>query len=92
MRTIYKYPLGNAPSQRPFAIEMPAGAEILTVQVQRRQACIWALVDPTAETETREFYLAETGRLLDLAGDGQYIDTFQLEQVGLVWHLFEVAP
>jgi hypothetical protein len=71
-----------------IVIEMPKGAEILTVQVQSGLAFIWALVDPGAEKENRYFDLYGTGHLIDMSIERWYIGTFQLYQGALVFHLF----
>ena len=82
MLTIWKYPL----TLRGLTIDMPAGATILTVQLQDETPTIWALVDPDRPCETRTFTIVGTGhRVPDGLG---YVGTFQ--QPPFVWHLFEV--
>uniref|UniRef100_A0A6H2A2W0 DUF7352 domain-containing protein n=1 Tax=viral metagenome TaxID=1070528 RepID=A0A6H2A2W0_9ZZZZ len=85
MRTIYKYQCLEMDN---FTIEMPTGSHILTVQMQRGEPCIWAIVDPDAFPEQRHFQLFGTGHPID--GIGRYIGTFQLMGGNLVFHLFEV--
>lgn len=58
MKTIWKFSLQPTVEH---TILMPVGAEILSVQTQRNTACIWALVDPTAEKEKRKFIIVGTG-------------------------------
>lgn len=72
-------------------IEMPKGAKILTVQNQNGNACIWALVDPENEKEKRHFEVFGTGHNIhyNAATERKYINTFQLEDGRLVFHLFE---
>lgn len=74
-----------------FIIEMPKGAQILTVQTQDGQGCIWAIVNPNEERQNRYFRLFGTGHPFDLL-DYQHIGTFQMRNGALVWHLFEVQP
>lgn len=79
------------PLKESVKIDLPKGAEILTVQAQRGTPVMWALVDPDAETETRLFGTFGTGHPL---GNGagvvtKYIATYQLESMGLVFHVFE---
>jgi len=71
-------------------IVMPVGAEVLTVQSQNNEACLWALVDPDSERETRVFDVYGTGHNIryDIGIDRKYIATFQLND-GLVFHVFE---
>ena len=70
---------------------MPKGAEILTVQTQNDTPCIWALVDPDSETETRHFEVYGTGHDIhcDMGIERKYINTFQIQYGLLVFHLFE---
>lgn len=72
-------------------IEMPANAEILTVQTQHGQPCIWALCDSAMLLETRNFRIIPTGHTIDI--DNQllhYIGSFQVNNDTLVFHLFEI--
>jgi hypothetical protein len=57
-KVIWKFELEPTDNQE---IEMPKGAEILTAQNQVGIPCLWALVDPTAEKETRTFEVVGTG-------------------------------
>jgi hypothetical protein len=66
---------------------MPAGAEILTVQMQIGEPCLWALVDPEAERETRTIFIRGTGHPADRLG--RYISTFQVDGGALIFHAFE---
>lgn len=69
-------------------IEMPKGAEILTVQNQYEMPTVWAIADPMAPKELRHFELLGTGQDIDTTGK-KYIGTFQMSEGTLVWHLFE---
>ena len=71
-------------------IEMPKGAEILTVQIQDGQmfnACIWAKVNPENELEKRHFIVVGTGQGFQ-DDNTNYIGTYQ--DGPFVWHLFEI--
>ena len=72
-------------------LSMPKGAEILTVQTQHEIPRIWALVDPENEKEKRYFEIFGTGHPIpiDMGIERKYINTFQLEEGRLVFHLFE---
>lgn len=80
VKQIWKFPLKGRET------EMPVGAHILTVQMQNGTACLWALVDIEAKTETRYFSIVGTGHNTKVAPK-DYIGTFQ--DGSLVWHLFE---
>ena len=72
-------------------VSMPTGAEILHVDMQHGNVCMWAKVDPDAPQITREFMIEGTGqppnvRLDDAIHRGTMIDG----RMGMVWHLFEV--
>lgn len=87
MRTILKFPI-PWPLQDRFDIEMPNGADVLTVQTQDGRACIWAAVDPEAVRVKTGFILHGTGHTLSEEA-GSYVGTFQLLGGDLVFHLFE---
>jgi len=87
MTTIHKYTL----DPNKLAVEMPIGANVLTVQNQNENVCIWALVDTKKETETRYFEIFGTGHNIpvDMGIERKYINTFQLQGGTIVFHLFE---
>lgn len=74
-----------------FVLEMPAGAQILTVQTQRGWPQLWALVDSEEEKkEYRLFRLCSTGLPIEgTRGELAYIGTFQMGGGDALWHLFE---
>jgi hypothetical protein len=84
MRVIYKYQFdvtGN------LAILLPKGAEILSIQCQGGQPCLWALVDTDQSKEAQEFRIVGTGQPLFRSVErNKYITTFQHGQ--FVWHVF----
>jgi hypothetical protein len=87
MKQIYKYKLENIDEQ---SVEMPAGAKILTVQVQYGNPVIWAICDTEAEkTETRVFRIYGTGHDIDESVSDTYIGSYQLYSGQFVGHLFE---
>lgn len=69
-------------------IEMPVGSEVLCVQTQSEQPCLWAKVNPFAEKEMRQFRVVGTGHVYDQMDDGIYIGTFQLFGGSFVGHVF----
>ncbi len=81
---VWKFPF---PITDDIEFEMPTGAQVLSVQVQGTQPCIWVLCDPKAVLETRRFRLAGTGHDIDYPVS--YVGSFQLYDGQLVFHLFE---
>lgn len=90
MRTIWKYTPLSFP--QPMPIEMPKGARILKVGAQNENLVFWALVDPAAEKEKREFFLIGTGhKMLDAIDGATYLGSAMLNDGHLVLHLFETT-
>jgi hypothetical protein len=89
MRTIYKYPIAVVDQQ---TLRLPAEAEILCVQMQGEQPCIWALVTPNATTKDRDIRVYGTGhRMPDETASHRYIGTIQMAAGSLVFHVFEAG-
>lgn len=102
MKVVYKYDLMFGLQ----TIDLPIGAEIVSAATRKpgfsTEFNMWAIVDPSAETEPRRFYLAATGEQIPEEGtnDGgiigfeqtraHYIDTILEGEEYLVWHLFEL--
>ncbi len=84
MKTIFKYPLCMIDDQ---LVSMPAGAEILTVQMQSDVPCLWARVDPNMPKVGRVIHINGTGH--NLSHEGAYIGTFQMAHGALVFHAFD---
>jgi len=86
-KVIWKYELNTTDVQK---LGMPKGAEILTVQTQFDKPCLWALVNPDAEKETRGFMTYGTGHTIPTEPyPHKYIGTYQLNSGVLVFHVFE---
>ncbi|WP_103344078.1 DUF7352 domain-containing protein [Amycolatopsis sp. CA-126428] len=88
MTTIWKYALEIADRQ---TLQMPAGARLLTAQLQHGHLALWAEVDPAAEPEDRTVAIVGTGNPMP-AGEAEYVATAQAWIGHLVWHVFEVRP
>lgn len=86
-RQIFKYQLDTTDIQQ---VEMPEGAEILCVQTQYGIPCIWALVQPNAALSKRTIEIFGTGHNVPENANRKYIGTYQLRQVNLVFHCFEL--
>jgi len=86
MKTIWKFPFKV---QDRFELEMPGGAQILDVQVQHGQPCIWAVVDTEVPSVKRRFVIVGTGHSMSHYLTGwPHVGTFQEAGGALVWHLF----
>jgi hypothetical protein len=83
-KTILKYPLTT---WNPQEVSMPAGAEVLCLQMQQDVPTLWALCDPAASSETRVFERHGTGWQIDDADKLKYVGTAQ--DGPFVWHIFE---
>jgi len=87
MKTIWKYPVLIMDE---IWVYMPMGAEILDVQEQQGNICLWALVDTDKPLVKRKFRVFGTGKPVDLDYDEltwEFIATVQNKHV--VWHIFE---
>src|SRR5881396_3003294 len=93
-RAVYKYTflIGDY-----FKLSLPKGAQILHVGTQPSHSfgpkasggCLWALVQPAAAKEEREFLLVGTGHPISPTDRLEHIGTFMLNGGALVFHLFE---
>ena len=87
MKTIWKFNVGGLGQT---TIEMPRGAEILSVQAQRGEVVMWAAVDERAATEVRAFVVVGTGSREGVDEHTcRFIGTVQLYDGDLVLHVFE---
>lgn len=87
MKTVWKYPVELKDY---FEVDMPEGAEILSVEMQGTSPCMWALVRANeTPTERRLFRLAGTGHPINEQENLKFIGTFFMRGV-LVFHLFEI--
>jgi hypothetical protein len=88
MLTVYKYPIAGADE---FTLSLPVGAQLLSVQMQNGQPCLWALVDPDTRPVNRKFRLAGTGHPIEQSNvELKYVSTFQANGGALVFHVFEI--
>jgi len=86
MKQIFKYQLASQLNP----IKLPIHSKVLSFQAQNNNPCIWVMLDPMqTETEERTFILVPTG-IKFFEGDSKYIGTTQLNDGGIVFHLFEV--
>lgn len=92
MKTVWKTPLEWPADEQ--KVRLPAGAQLLTVQVQgptdnarAAQPCLWARVNPGAALTDYLITTCGTGHALDDHA-GAYLGTFQLAGGSLVFHAF----
>jgi len=87
---VFKYP---TVFEDKFEIRMPSGSQILSVQRDEKtnQPCIWALVYPDNQLESRFFELFGTGHEVknDMGIERKYIGTYQYQRGEFIGHLFE---
>lgn len=91
VRIIYKYSVAldrDDDDDDDFTIELPSGAQLLTVQTQDTEPYVWAFVNPNAPKVQRKFKLVLTGQSIEATADLSYVGTFQLSAGSLVYHLF----
>ncbi len=86
-KSIWKFPLKTTLIQQ---IEMPADAEILTLQLQYEIPWIWVLVSTDAPNRKFTFEIFSTGESMPENIKRKYIGTYQLNNSGLVFHCFEL--
>ena len=71
----------------PIVVEMKQNAEILTIQLQDDNFCLWAIVQDNAKIISRTFEIIQTGEKMTEA-NRKYIGTFQ--DGWFVGHCFEI--
>lgn len=84
MKTIWKFQLKTEDIQ---TIIIPRNSKFLSVQMQNKIPCLWALVNPDEETIKRKIEIFGTGIPMD-ENPRTFIDTFQLYGGQLVFHVF----
>lgn len=87
MKTIWKFCLDLIEIQE---IEIPKDAEILAVQTQNDQPCLWCLVKSDAKMVKKIIRTFGTGHEIDEDFNGTYLGTYQLDEGNYVYHVFEV--
>lgn len=88
MHRIYKFRLEITNFQE---VEMPEGAEILSVQNQSNYVTLWALCDGDRAVARRGIWIYGTGHQIDPLSELDYIGTVQQFDGTLVWHVFDVG-
>lgn len=86
MQKVYKYPLDFKIKQY---ISMPVGADILCVQLQHGNPCIWAQGDPSETWEQRAIVIYTTGEPHPPGKMTAYIGTLLFSDGDIVVHVYE---
>jgi len=95
MKTIWKYKLNEALLHQAHGqkISLPYASNILTVQEQNNELCLWAMVDPDEVRKVqRTICIHGTGHPVPNGANKVHITTFQKMGGQLVWHVFEEMP
>lgn len=87
--TIWKYKIEPTDF---IELPIPTTAEILSVQMQNGDPCLWVKLDPShVITKPRKFRLYGTGHEIKEGEKHKFIGTFQIMEGRLVFHLFEIV-
>jgi hypothetical protein len=84
MKAIWKYVI----TYEETSYEMPKGAQILSVQIQGKDICVWALVDTAEKKTIRHIEMWGTGMPFNVDKKYSFIGTVQYGW--LIFHVFEI--
>ena len=87
MISIWKYSLSL--EKRISELDLPIGAEILSVQNQNECLCLWAKVNTDRKTKTIKVEVVETGNPIDVGTERRFLGTVQFDGGSYVVHFFE---
>jgi hypothetical protein len=91
VKSIWKFPISVEATP---SVQMPTGARLLSVQVQKNALVLWALVDTKAPKVTRQFVMTATGHGAGSVESLPFVGTFQaLSPKGriLATHIFDAG-
>jgi len=84
--TIWKYPLSFSGN----VIKLPINHQILSVQIQHSEPAVWILQEPTRnDLSDVIIHVVGTGQSIPKNIMLEFIDTFQLNNGSLVFHVFK---
>ena len=86
MKVIWKYILNRVVKE---TVDLPEGAQILKVEMQHGEFCLWALVDTRKKSEQRKIIIRGTGYEVEY-DNVKFISTFKVEGDRFIFHAFEV--
>ena len=86
IRAVWKFPLEQVPAQ---VIEIPAGSELLSIEVQNGIPCIYALVDPKEKNKKLIWIdVVGTGDQIVIESGMRFMKTVMLHNGDAVFHIF----
>jgi hypothetical protein len=85
MNTIWKYSLKLIPMQ---TIELPWGAELLSVHDQQDTICLWARVDSDKIKQPVTIEIVGTGHAAPKQNEARYLGSVLQDGGNYVWHVF----
>lgn len=89
MQIIFKYPWQEGVIRQ---LELPKGAKLLTIQVQRGHPMMWfEQEDESVDLEQRTFIMRVTGTAYNKPTNEVYVATIQLDEGAFVGHIFELT-
>ena len=86
MKVIWKYILDPLVKE---TVDLPEGAQILKVEMQHGEFCLWALVDTRKKPQQRKIIIRGTGHEVEY-NNIKFISTFQVANDNFIFHAFEV--
>ncbi len=91
MKTVHKYLLPPCTLGEGSNVNMPEGAQILTVSIKDRSAFIWALVETDNPVDIRFFRVYATGQEIAKQETIKYIGTLFPHDGVYTYHVFEAT-
>lgn len=85
MSKIFKYPLKVTDIQ---SVSLPVAHQILSVQVQRGEVCLWARVWEDTPLMPKLIYIYGTGHPVEDRIPMDFMGTIQMRDGALVFHVF----
>lgn len=87
--TVHKIQLEFAGNNNPLSIQLPIGAEMLTVAIQNNLTYLWYRCAPDDPLTERHIYCVGTGHLAPNKINGKYLSTILYLDGALVMHFFD---
>ena len=85
---IYKYQIPI--TDHIIEIELPDNSKCCDIQSQNNSIYMWCMVDINAPLIKRRYKIFGTGHTIENVENLHFLKTVQLENIGLVFHVFEV--
>lgn len=86
---VFKYKI--EPHGNETKLSLPFGAQVLRVEIQNNEVCLWALVDQNPNSfQQRSFAFFGTGQKIPPGNNMVFINTFFTDEKTFVYHAFEI--